>query len=328
MSKPDWRTHRLGPTPRSAASALPSVREVRTGVGEGVLAALFVGALSGASPFVQPTTAHGAAAASFPPPNGHDGQWHQGPPPPQQQQQQSPAPSLDPREQQPRRKKGQPERRYTLDQWRTGLYAVAAAAARGAPGVVSARAAGTGEEGARRRVVGARVTRPPICHPLPPHPTPILAAVRPEALGGQGVRARWHRGLRVDHGQSHQGAHGPNYQRAPWPQSRICTPPIGASAVLQVLLAIGAGSQPEAMLQARRAHIAALSLRCKGSSKLLGRRLFHQDDLDLFAACIARFGGMGCGLDDHAVAVMMTDSLQRAGRTDPKTGEPHVVSLS
>ena len=137
-----------------------------------MLAALFVGALSGASPFVQPTTAHGAAAASFPPPNGHDGQWHQGPPPPQQQQQQSPAPSLDPREQQPRRKKGQPERRYTLDQWRTGLYAVAAAAARGAPGVVSARAAGTGEEGARRRVVGARVTRPPICHPLSPHPHP------------------------------------------------------------------------------------------------------------------------------------------------------------
>ena len=139
VSKPDWRTHRLGPTAKSAASALPSVREVRAGAAEGVLAALVVGAaLSGASPFVQPTAAHGAAAAYFPPPNGHDGQWQQGPPPPPQQQQ---VPSPDPREQQPRRKKGQPERRYTLDQWRTGLYAVAAAAARGAPGVGSVRAA-------------------------------------------------------------------------------------------------------------------------------------------------------------------------------------------
>ena len=35
-------------------------------------------ALSDASPFVQPTTAHGAATAFFPPPNGHDGQWQQG----------------------------------------------------------------------------------------------------------------------------------------------------------------------------------------------------------------------------------------------------------
>ena len=49
-----------------------------------------------------------------------------GPQPQPQQQQQLPAPSLDPREQQPRRKQGQPERHYSLDQWRTGLYAVAA----------------------------------------------------------------------------------------------------------------------------------------------------------------------------------------------------------
>ena len=60
------------------------------------------------------------------------------PPPPQQQQQGS---SLDPREQEPRRKKGQPERRYTLDQWRTGLYAVAAEHARGSRIKVGAQSA-------------------------------------------------------------------------------------------------------------------------------------------------------------------------------------------
>ena len=96
------------------------------------MAALLVGALSGASPFVLPPTAHGAAAAFFSPPNGHDGQWqHRVRRSAQQQQQQQQGPSLDPREQEPRRKKGQPERRYTLDQWRTGLYAVAAEHARG-----------------------------------------------------------------------------------------------------------------------------------------------------------------------------------------------------
>ena len=94
------------------------------------------------------------------------------------------------------------------------------------------------------------------------------------------------------------------------------------------MLAIGAGSPPEAALHARRAHIAALSFPCKGNRTLLGRRLFHSDDLDLFAECIARFGGMGCGMDDQAVAVMMTDSLQKSGRIDPKTGAPHVVSVS
>eukprot|EP00964_Phaeocystis_antarctica_P003961 scaffold2121_cov62-Phaeocystis_antarctica.AAC.1 len=39
------------------------------------MAALLVGALSGAPPFVPPPTAHGPAAAFFSPPNGHDGQW-------------------------------------------------------------------------------------------------------------------------------------------------------------------------------------------------------------------------------------------------------------
>ena len=63
-------------------------------------------------------------------------------PPPQQQQQQQQGPSLDPREQEPRRKKGQPERRYTLDQWRTGLYAVAAEHARGSRIKVGATSAG------------------------------------------------------------------------------------------------------------------------------------------------------------------------------------------
>ena len=52
VTKPDWRTHRLGSTPKSAASALPSFREVRTGAAEGVIPALLIGALSGASPFV------------------------------------------------------------------------------------------------------------------------------------------------------------------------------------------------------------------------------------------------------------------------------------
>ena len=118
------------------------------------MAALLIGALSGASPFVPPPTAHGAAAAFFPPPNGHDGQWQQGvrrtPPPPQQQ---VPAPSLDPREQEPRRKKGQPERRYTLEQWRTGLYAVAAEHARGSRIKVGAPARSDGVDRAHGRLM-------------------------------------------------------------------------------------------------------------------------------------------------------------------------------
>ena len=117
------------------------------------MAALLIGALSGASPFVPPPTAHGAAAAFFPPPNGHDGQWQQGPPPPPQQQQQVPAPSLDPREQEPRLKKGQPERRYTLEQWRTGLYAVAAEHARGSRIKVGAPARSDGEDRAHGRLM-------------------------------------------------------------------------------------------------------------------------------------------------------------------------------
>ena len=117
------------------------------------MAALLIGALSGASPFVPPPTAHGAAAAFFPPPNGHDGQWQQGPPPPPQQHQQVPAPSLDPREQEPRRKKGQSERCYTLEQWRTGLYAVAAEHARGSRIKVGAPARSDGVDRAHGRLM-------------------------------------------------------------------------------------------------------------------------------------------------------------------------------
>ena len=105
------------------------------------MAALLIGALSGASPFVPPPTAHGAAAAFFPPPQRARRPVAAQSPPPQQQQQQQQGPSLDPREQEPRRKKGQPERCYTLDQWRTGLYAVAAEHAHGSRIKVGAQSA-------------------------------------------------------------------------------------------------------------------------------------------------------------------------------------------
>jgi hypothetical protein len=135
VSKPDWRTHRLASTPTpKPPSAPPTARPARTAVGEGLAAALLVGALAGTSPYMAPPTAHAAVAAFPPPPNGHGGRWQQGPPPPPQQQQQTTAPSFDPREEQQRRKKGKPERRYTLVQWRLALSAVAVAAARGAPG--------------------------------------------------------------------------------------------------------------------------------------------------------------------------------------------------
>ena len=118
------------------------------------MAALLIGALSGASPFVPPPTAHGAAAAFFPPPQRARRPVAAGSAAAAAAAAaQVPAPSLDPREQEPRRKKGQPERCYTLEQWRTGLYAVAAEHARGSRIKVGAPARSDGVDRAHGRLM-------------------------------------------------------------------------------------------------------------------------------------------------------------------------------
>ena len=114
---------------RALTQALtPSFREALAGMGAAVATALFVGARSRTHPRLSnrpPRTA--PPPPSSPLPTGTAASGSRGSAAAAAAAAAAaPAPSLGPREQQPRRKQGQPERHYSLDRWRTGLYAVAA----------------------------------------------------------------------------------------------------------------------------------------------------------------------------------------------------------
>jgi hypothetical protein len=87
-----------------------------------------------------------------------------------------------------------------------------------------------------------------------------------------------------------------------------------------------ARATPEETLAAQLDFVDQLEFKQKGHEEIKLRKLFTEDEKDVFARALMLYGDMGWGLDYQNIRVMFAEAAAKAGRIDWKTGEPHVVS--